>query len=216
MLSLTADDGELSPSDEITIEVIQPIINQPPTVDAGVEQLTVTLPDSATLDGTVTDDGLPTGTITTTWSVVSGTGTVSFGDANAVDTTASFSEAGTYVLSLTADDGELSPSDEITIVVSNPIVNQPPTVNAGADQSITLPNTAILNGTVSDDGLPNPPGTVTTIWSMVSGPGTVTFGEANAVDTTASFSAAGSYVLKLTADDNELNTSAEVSITVSD
>ncbi|WP_285442123.1 hypothetical protein [Candidatus Jettenia sp. AMX1] len=216
VLSLTADDGELSPSDEITIEVIQPIINQPPTVDAGVEQLTVTLPDSATLDGTVTDDGLPTGTITTTWSVVSGTGTVSFGDANAVDTTASFSEAGTYVLSLTADDGELSPSDEITIVVSNPIVNQPPTVNAGADQSITLPNTAILNGTVSDDGLPNPPGTVTTIWSMVSGPGTVTFGEANAVDTTASFSAAGSYVLKLTADDNELNTSAEVSITVSD
>ncbi|WKZ15139.1 MAG: hypothetical protein QY317_14685 [Candidatus Jettenia caeni] len=216
VLSLTADDGELSPSDEITIEVIQPIINQPPTVDAGVEQLTVTLPDSATLDGTVTDDGLPTGTITTTWSVVSGTGTVSFGDANAVDTTASFSEAGTYVLSLTADDGELSPSDEITIVVSNPIVNQPPTVNAGADQSITLPNTAILDGTVSDDGLPNPPGTVTTIWSMVSGPGTVTFGEANAVDTTASFSAAGSYVLKLTADDNELNTSAEVSITVSD
>jgi hypothetical protein len=37
--------------------------------------------------------------------------------------------------------------------------NQPPQVYAGTDQTITLPsNTALLNGTVSDDGLPNPPG----------------------------------------------------------
>ncbi|GAB62920.1 hypothetical protein KSU1_C1324 [Candidatus Jettenia caeni] len=214
VLSLTADDGELSPSDEITIEVSNPpIVNQPPTVDAGVDQ-SITLPDSATLDGTVTDDGLPTGTLTATWGVVSGTGTVSFGDVNAVDTTASFSEAGTYVLSLTADDGELSPSDEITIEVSNPpIVNQPPTVDAGVDQSITLPDSATLDGTVTDDGLPT--GTLTATWGVVSGTGTVSFGDVNAVDTTASFSEAGTYVLSLTADDGELITSDELSIEVS-
>ena len=47
-------------------------------------------------------------------------------------------------------------------LVSDTEVNQPPTVNAGPDQTVTFPNSANLNGTVSDDGLPNPPATVTT------------------------------------------------------
>lgn len=73
--------------------------------------------------------------------------------------------------------------------------NVAPTVNAGSPQNITLPNSASLDGTVSDDGLPSPPGSVTTTWSKVSGPGTVTFGNASSVDTTASFSKAGTYSL---------------------
>ncbi len=47
------------------------------------------------------------------------------------------------------------------------------------------------------------PGSLTTTWTKVSGPGTVTFGSASAVDTTAEFSAAGSYVMQLEADDSE-------------
>ena len=92
--------------------------------------------------------------------------------------------------------------------------NQSPAVNAGPDQTVTFPNSANLNGTVSDDGLPNPPATVTTQWNKVSGPGTVKFGNANAVDTTASFSAAGVYVLQLSATDGALTTQDTVSITV--
>jgi hypothetical protein len=42
----------------------------------------------------------------------------------------------------------------------------------------------------------------------------VTFGNAGAVDTTASFSAAGAYVLRLTASDGALLASDSVSITV--
>ena len=92
--------------------------------------------------------------------------------------------------------------------------NQPPVVSAGPDQTITLPSSASLDGTVSDDGLPNPPGVVTTTWSKVSGPGTVNFGNPNAVDTTASFSAAGTYVLRLTANDSLLTSSDDVTVTV--
>jgi CARDB len=92
--------------------------------------------------------------------------------------------------------------------------NTAPAVSAGSDQMINLPSNANLDGTVTDDGLPNPPGTVTNTWSKVSGPGTVTFGNPNAVDTTASFSAAGSYVLRLTANDSALSTSDDVNITV--
>jgi VCBS repeat-containing protein len=92
--------------------------------------------------------------------------------------------------------------------------NLPPSVDAGPDQSITLPDVAILDGTVSDDGIPDPPGAVTSTWSQVSGPGVVTFGDASALDTTASFSNAGSYVLRLTASDGEFTPSDEVIITV--
>ena len=163
--------------------------NVAPTVSAGSD-LAVTLPASASLDGTVSDDGLPNppGSVTTTWSKVSGPGTVTFGSTSSVDTTASFSVSGTYVLRLTANDSSLSSSDDVQVVVSPaPPTNQAPSVNAGADQTITLPSSATLDGTVTDDGLPNPPATVTTTWSKVSGPGTATFGNASAVDTTASF-----------------------------
>ena len=72
------------------------------------------------LDGTVTDDDgdVPT----TAWTQVSGPGPVDFADAAAVDTTATFSTDGTYVLRLSADDGFLQGSNDVTITVNDPIV----------------------------------------------------------------------------------------------
>ena len=71
---------------------------------------------------------------------------------------ATFSQAGTYVLRLTANDGALTASDEVTVTVTDPgPVNQAPVVNAGADQSAVAPATVSLHGTVTDDGLPNRP-----------------------------------------------------------
>jgi hypothetical protein len=189
--------------------------NTAPTVIAGPDQ-TITLPNSANLDGTVSDDGLPNppGAVSTTWSEVSGPGTVTFGNANAVDTTASFSVDGDYTLRLTADDSALSTSDDVIITVNPAGTNAAPVVSAGSDQTITLPGNASLNGTVSDDGLPDPPGTVTTTWSQISGPGTVTFGNASVVDTTASFSVEGVYTLRLTANDSDLSASDDIIVTV--
>ena len=91
--------------------------------------------------------------------------------------------------------------------------NQPPTVSVGADKTITLPtNTVTLSGTASDDGLPS--ATLTVAWTKVSGPGTVTFGTPTAVTTTATFGSAGSYVLRLTANDTALTASDDVTVTV--
>ncbi len=92
--------------------------------------------------------------------------------------------------------------------------NTPPVVSAGQDQNVTLPGDATLDGTVSDDGLPDPPAMVTTTWSLLSGPGTVNFADAGAVGTTASFSTAGTYVLRLTADDGDLQRSDDTTFTV--
>ena len=74
-----------------------------------------------------------------------------------------------------------------------------------------LPASANLNGTSSDDGLPGP---LTLTWSKVSGPGTVSFGSANAASTTATFSVSGTYVLRLTASDGTLSNADDVTITV--
>jgi hypothetical protein len=93
-------------------------------------------------------------------------------------------------------------------------INQPPTVDAGTDQTITLLVVANLTGTVTDDGLPNPPAAFTTTWSMVSGPATVAFGNAGTPVTTASFSHAGEYILRLTATDSELSASDDVTVNV--
>jgi hypothetical protein len=92
--------------------------------------------------------------------------------------------------------------------------NQWPVVNAGADQTITLPATASLTGTATDDGQPDPPGALTTTWIQVTGPGTATFGTPNALSTTASFSAPGIYTLRLRATDGAAVATDDVFVTV--
>ena len=94
----------------------------------------------------------------------------------------------------------------VTITISP--VNDPAVVNAGADQSITLPASATLAGVVTDDGA------FTSVWGKVSGPGTVTFGNANASSTTATFSVFGTYELSLTASDGQFVSSDNVVVTV--
>ncbi|HEX5769895.1 MAG TPA: PKD domain-containing protein, partial [Nocardioidaceae bacterium] len=188
--------------------------NAAPTVNAGADQ-SVTLPSAAVLDATVSDDG-PSSALTYSWTQVSGEGTTTFSAPSAEDTSATFSAAGTYVLRLTASDGELTGSDQVTVTVAPSTgggSNTAPVVNAGPDQSVTLPASATLNATVTDDGLP---GTgLSYVWTQVSGPGVATFSPSNAEDTSVSFSAGGSYVLRLTASDGQLSGADQVTVTVS-
>lgn len=84
---------------------------------------------------------------------------------------------------------------------------------AGSDQVIALPDSAVLDGSVSDDGLPTP-SVLSTLWSQVSGPGPIAFADATVVDTIANFSIAGNYVLRLTAADGKLQSIDEVAVVV--
>jgi hypothetical protein len=93
-------------------------------------------------------------------------------------------------------------------------LNRPPCVDAGPDLSIPLGATALLEGLASDDGDPDPPATLAVAWSKVSGPGTVSFQDPTSPSTTATLSAAGSYVVRLTASDGQLSTSDDVVVQV--
>jgi regulation of enolase protein 1 (concanavalin A-like superfamily) len=145
---------------------------------------------------------------------VSGPGTVSFADASATNTTVSFSNSGVYTLRLTADDGAASSSDDVVVTVNQAPVVNPGFTNAGPALAIALSDPANLDGSATDDGLPNPPGTLTYNWTSVNGPGTVNFTDANAASTTATFSSAGSYTLRLTASDSALSGSADLPLLV--
>ncbi|HSP77709.1 MAG TPA: hypothetical protein VLQ93_04230, partial [Myxococcaceae bacterium] len=91
--------------------------NRPPLVEAGPDQ-SLTLPATATLEGTVVDDGLPEGAeLTEAWVQVSGPAQAWFADASKAATTVTFPEPGTYVLRLIGSDSQLTASDELTVTV---------------------------------------------------------------------------------------------------
>lgn len=130
VLRLTATDGQFTASDEVTIQVNAAVpVNQPPVVNAGPDGA-VTLPAALTLNGSATDDNLPGGPVTFTWSQTSGPGVVTFGSAASAATSATFSLPGTYVLRLTASDGALSAADTLTAIV---------TAAAGSNTALRFP-----------------------------------------------------------------------------
>jgi len=121
-------------------------------------------------------------------------------------------DIGAYEYTTFASD-TIPPTISIILVDAPVATNQAPVVNAGTNQTVSLVSGASLSGTATDDGLPTG-STLIRSWSTVSGPGTVTFGNAAASATTASFSAAGTYVLQLSANDSLLSSSSTVTITV--
>jgi RHS repeat-associated protein len=169
----------------------------------------------AMLSGLATDDGTPTNaTLTTRWSQIAGPGQGHIVSSNTLNTGVVLPAPGHYTFQLSAHDGELSASDTMQITVQTPAGNQPPQVLAGADRSITLPtNSVVLSGIVTDDGLPTN-GVLRVAWAKLSGEGDVVFDNPNALSTAAYFNQAGSYVLRLSADDGALVGSDELAVEV--
>jgi hypothetical protein len=101
------------------------------------------------------------------------------------------------------------PAQAPSIVTTNkrPMVYGGPALNIS---SLTTP--AKLSGYAADDGLPS--NRLTLQWTMVSGPGTVTFADATMANTTATFSANGIYILRLTGNDGSLSSTYDVVVNV--
>ncbi|MEL6892236.1 MAG: PKD domain-containing protein [Actinomycetota bacterium] len=103
---------------------------------------------------------------------------------------------------------------EHAVADAAPPGNQAPVVDAGADVTIDDGETVSLAGSVSDDGLPEDPGSSTVAWS---GPAEVSFADSTSASTTATISGGpGTYELTLTADDGELDAADSLTVTVLD
>ena len=120
--------------------------------------------------------------------------------------------AGTDSFNYHANDGATNSSSAMVRITVQPAVNEAPVVHAGPDQSVVVSQPLTLNGSATDDGLPN--GSLTITWKKISGPGTVQFLSSNKAATTATFGKVGSYTLRLTASDGVLSASDDVIVTV--
>jgi hypothetical protein len=95
--------------------------NKAPFVDPGATRRCNFAFAGVPLYGTVRDDGLPYGPVTSRWSKVSGPGSVTFDDPTNAETTARFGAPGIYTLRLTGDDGALRTSKDLKMVVDQTV-----------------------------------------------------------------------------------------------
>src|SRR6185503_9438153 len=94
-----------------------------------------------------------------------------------------------------------------------PATNDPPVVSAGADMSTALPTATVsLAGSATDDG---PVSALSYGWTS-SDPAATTFSAAHSAATDATFTAAGTYTLTLTAADGTLTGTDTLTVTVAD
>lgn len=93
-------------------------------------------------------------------------------------------------------------------------VNQPPPVNAGPDAWASVGVPITLSGSVTDDGIPAP-STITTLWTLVSGPpgGHAVFTSPTSTTTDVTFDVQGTYVIRLQASDGQLLSGDELTVT---
>jgi len=197
----------------ITVHAAPPPPNVSPSANAGAD-LEITLPASQVqLSGSGTD---PDGSITAyAWTQVGGPSTAALGNSAAAATTASGLVQGVYTFRLTVTDNRgATASDDVAVTVhaAPPPPNQPPTAQAGSDQSITLPqNSVSLQGAGSD-----PDGSISTFsWMQTGGPSAAALSHPSAASTTASGLVQGTYIFRLTVTDNNgASAHDEVTITV--
>jgi len=133
-------------------------------------------------------------------------------EGNTFNTT-TFDEVKTTRLRMEIDsDGELSTGIlEWKVYDSGNSPLFPPSVVAGIDRDVILGGKTYLSGAAKSV---QSGGNITTEWSKQSGPGDVSFENASALETTATFSKPGNYVLKLTARNSGTTGSSTLNVKV--
>jgi hypothetical protein len=102
---------------------------------------------------------------------------------------------------------------EILALADGPVTNLAPVVNAGPNVTVQTYTPVTLIGTVTDDGLPNPPAAVTYIWTYL-GTNNITIPDPTNLTNTYTFTDPGDYVFRLTAFDGQLTSFSDVTVTV--
>jgi hypothetical protein len=190
------DNNAASATDLVQVTVNAAAANQAPTANAGLNQ-NITLPTStATLTGSGTDAD---GTISSyAWTKVSGPAGGTITSASSASTTVTSLTQGIYKFELKVTDNNAAIGRD-TVQVNVNASNLLPTANAGADQTITLPISAVsLNGTGTDSD-----GTISAYaWTKISGPSAGSITSPSAAYTTVTGLIQGTYQFELKVTDN--------------
>ena len=173
VFSLTVNDGanDSTTPDTVTITTTAGE-NDPPTANAGADQ-TVAEGVTVTLNGSASSDP-ENATLTYAWTQSSGTPTVTLNDASAESPTFTAPENlltnAVLVFSLTVNDGANNSDPNTVTITTTAGTNDPPTADAGADQTVAEGASVTLNGSGNDPES----ATLTYTWTQTSGSPTVT------------------------------------------
>ena len=206
-LRLTADDGELMNSAELTV-----VVNQPPSLQleyvavAALTGETVEVPVRAVVlasglgqENKSTDGQSP---LMYAWEQTGGPVSLVISNRTEADICLRVKERGVYSLMLKVDNGVLPVTYPFTLTV-----HQPPVASAGPNQTLSLPLddqlagkgvTSQLLGATTDTGLGDPSQPLEYCWAQVSGPQPVTFVDEADPQTKVTFPHSGRYRLALT------------------
>ena len=102
---------------------------------------------------------------------------------------------------------------EINALAALPPGNYGAAVDAGTNLTLQINLPLTLAGVVSDDGKPNPPGALSNLWSLVSGPGPVTFTNATSLTNSVGLPLSGDYVFRLVGDDGQVKVFEDITVT---
>lgn len=196
---LVTDNDSNTATDRAQVVVNPEVVNQAPTVNAGSD-ITLNLPTNSTnIVSTASDTD---GTVSTyAWSQRSGPSTATLSGSSTNTLTCADLIEGTYVFRITVtDDDGASAFDEVSVIVNPPAANVPPTSNAGANQTITLPtNSTTIPGSGSDSD-----GSVDQyLWEQINGPAGAALSNTSSPTLSVSDLVEGIYVFRLTVTDND-------------
>jgi len=208
------------PTAQLTIEKVDAGENQAPQVTAETATLDPQALVPFMLNGIVSDDGAPNGTLTYQWEVVSTPkdGKLSFVYPNASITRAVGTREGLYTVRLTANDGQESASDELTFRLAAPPDKQAPQITeATAVQDGTNESILILSGSAIPDPVHSAEfePLMTYKWTVKQKPdgaGDIAFVDGDKATAYARVSKAGTYVFTFTAADEGKMASKDVTI----
>jgi hypothetical protein len=211
--SLTVNDGQTT-SNAVMVTITVAQSNAAPVAIAGNNQ-NVVANNNVTLDGSTSSDANGDA-LTYAWSLTSKPigSTATLASATSARPTFTADVSGTYVASLTVNDGQVN-SNIATVSVTATRANAAPMANAGSAQSVLASNTVTLDGSNSSDANGDP---LSYNWSLTSKPvsSNATLSSATSARPTFTADVAGAYVASLTVNDGQVNsTAATVSVTAS-
>lgn len=165
VVQLVVNDGTVnSRPDTVTIAAASG--NTAPVANAGPDQ-TVAVNVSVTLDGNASTDA-DRNALTYQWALTSkpAGSTATLANPNTAMPKFTADVAGQYIGQLIVNDGTVSSTPD-TVIVTAGVGNTAPVANAGADQTVAIGTTIVLDGTASRDADGNP---LSWKWALTSKP----------------------------------------------
>ncbi len=213
VINVVVNDGKIN-SSAVAVSITASVANAAPIANAGVVQSVVT-GTVVTLDGSASSDA-NSDPLTYAWTLTAkpASSSATLSSSTSAKPTFTADVAGTYVASVTVNDGKVN-SSAATVSVTAAVANAAPVAHAGIAQNVVTGAVVTLDGSASSDANNDP---LTYAWTLTAKPAgsSATLASPTSVKPTFTADAAGTYVANVVVNDGKVNSNAApVSITAS-